>query len=148
MCSTAAEETEEEVEDQSIGTARDDSDATQQDANAADAKTVEKDASITFADLMKVTDLPNDVMYEALRLHGNRLVQRSVYGSGKRLCAGNSSNSNQHAAAKVHATSAEIKGFMENIQKYSIDSKVPNQYYGEERRMTTRQSALLRKKYL
>ncbi|EDO06005.1 hypothetical protein BBOV_II000450 [Babesia bovis T2Bo] len=128
-------------------------------SNAGDVKSGEKSkskedegqakcTSFNFAKLVPVENLPNDVMYEALRQHGNRLIQRSLYSAPRRLYASPGWSSNKDAAARLSSSAPEMRGFVDEIQRYSVDANQQEEYYGEERRLSVRQSALLRKKYL
>ncbi|GIX65361.1 uracil-DNA glycosylase, putative [Babesia caballi] len=73
-------------------------------------------APCNFSELLSVPELPNDVMYEALRQNGNRLVQRSLYGRSKRQHRTHALAANPRVTNTV-ASAAELKGFAEDIQK-------------------------------
>ncbi|GBE61923.1 Uracil-DNA glycosylase, putative [Babesia ovata] len=104
-------------------------------------------ATASFSQLVPIADLPNDVMYEALRQHGNRLVQRSLCTSNRRNYGASTWSHYQSDAAVLSASAAELRDFADDIQRYSVDNNT-NDYYGEERRLSARQTALLRKRYL
>ncbi|KAK1442490.1 hypothetical protein BgAZ_300080 [Babesia gibsoni] len=118
------------------------------DDNVDEPQAIENSGNLSFSDLMQVTELSKDVVYEALRLHGNRLVQRSVYGETRRLYGGNVAIGGQEAVAKASSTSEDLRSFVENIQKYSVDISSDVHHIGQERRMSTRQYNLLRKKLM
>ncbi|CDR94865.1 hypothetical protein, conserved [Babesia bigemina] len=103
--------------------------------------------SANFSQLVPIADLPNDVMYEALRQHGNRLVQRSLCTSNKRQFGASTWSHNQNDASVISSSAAGLRDFADDIQRYSVDNNT-NDYYGEERRLSARQTALLRKRYL
>ncbi|ORM41464.1 uncharacterized protein BXIN_2438 [Babesia sp. Xinjiang] len=120
------------------------------DANKQHKKNDEsqQNGPFSFAKLIGVEDLPTDVMYEALRQHGNRLVQRSLYAAPRRLYASPGWTCNQEVATRLNSSAAELKAFAEDIHRYSVDTTADDEYYGEQRRLSVRQSALLRKRYL
>ncbi|GFE54386.1 signal transduction histidine kinase, putative [Babesia ovis] len=154
-CCQVIDETEEKVMDQHVEKRKrdvmeDNEDEVQMDTNEQLKQYDEekKTNSFSFSKLVPVEDLPNDVMYEALRQHGNRLIQRSLFAAPRRLYGSPGWSCNQEVAARLNSSAAELKEFADDIQRYSVDNTPNEEYYGEERRLSVRQSALLRKRYL
>lgn len=99
-------------------------------------------------------DLSSDVLYEVIKQHGNRFVQRSLYSTVKNAVGTCTRGINPNVTAKLSESNDRIKNFIDIIQQSSIDTNDEtdyfyryNGYFGEERRCSARRIAQLRRQY-
>ncbi|AFZ81367.1 hypothetical protein BEWA_007760 [Theileria equi strain WA] len=99
-------------------------------------------------------DLSSDVLYEVIKQHGNRFIQRSLYSTVKNAIGTCTRGINPNVTAKLNESSDRIKKFIDTIQQFSLDTGDEtnyfyryNDYFGEERRCSARRIAQLRRQY-